>query len=63
MELGRSASGQSRLLQEVTGLIRAQENRQLKTVGTVFVSQLGIAGLVEGEVSVAPLMRRPADRA
>jgi hypothetical protein len=31
-------SGLSRLLQEVTGLIRAQENRQLKTVGIVFVS-------------------------
>jgi hypothetical protein len=48
MELGRRASSDSALLEEVSGLIRAQENRQLMTVGTTSVSQLGTAGLVAG---------------
>jgi hypothetical protein len=48
MELGRRASSDSSLLEEVSGMIRAQENRQLMTVGTTSVSQLGTAGLVAG---------------
>lgn len=48
MELGRRASSDPALLQEVSGMIRAQENRQLMTVGTTSVSQLGIAGLIAG---------------
>jgi hypothetical protein len=36
------------LLQEVSGMIRAQKNRQLMTVGTTSVSQLGAAGLIAG---------------
>jgi hypothetical protein len=47
MELGRRASSDPALLQEVSG-IRAQENRQLMTVGTTSVSQLGAAGLIAG---------------
>jgi hypothetical protein len=46
MELGRRASSDSALLEEVSGMIRAQENRQLMTVGTTSVSQLGTAGLI-----------------
>jgi hypothetical protein len=48
MELGRRASSDPSLLQEVSGMIRAQENRQLMTVGTTSVSQLGAAGLIAG---------------
>ena len=48
MELGRRASGDPALLQEVSGMIRARENRQLMTVGTTSVSQLGTAGLIAG---------------
>jgi hypothetical protein len=48
MELGRRASSDPVLLQEVSGMIRAQENRQLMTVGTTSVSQLGTAGLIAG---------------
>lgn len=48
MELGRRASSDPALLQEVSGMIRAQENRQLITVGTTSVSQLGTAGLIAG---------------
>ena len=48
MELGRRASSDPALLQEVSGMIRAQENRQLVTVGTTSVSQLGTAGLIAG---------------
>lgn len=48
MELGRRASSDPALLQEVSGMIRAQENRQLMTVGTTSVSQLGTAGLIAG---------------
>ncbi len=48
MELGRRASSDPALLQEVSGMIRAQENRQLMTVGTTSVSQLGAAGLIAG---------------
>jgi hypothetical protein len=48
MELGRRASGDPALLQEVSGMIRARENRQLMTVGTTSVSQLGAAGLIAG---------------
>lgn len=48
MELGRRASGDTALLQEVADMIRAAENAQLMTVGTTSVSQLGVAGLVAG---------------
>jgi hypothetical protein len=48
MELGRRASSDPALLQEVSGMVRAQENRQLMTVGTTSVSQLGTAGLIAG---------------
>jgi hypothetical protein len=48
MELGRRASSDPALLQEVSGMIRARENRQLMTVGTASVSQLGTAGLIAG---------------
>jgi hypothetical protein len=48
MELGRRASGDTALLQEVADMIRAPENKRLMTVGTTSVSQLGAAGLVAG---------------
>ena len=48
MELGRRASSDPALLQEVADMIRAPENRQLITVGTTSISQLGTAGLVAG---------------
>ena len=48
MELGRRASSDQALLQEVSGMIRAEENKQLMTVGTTSVSQLGTAGLIAG---------------
>jgi hypothetical protein len=48
MELGRRASGDMALLQEVADLIRAPENRRLMTVGSTSISQLGTAGLVAG---------------
>ena len=48
MELGRRASSDPPLLQEVSGMIRSPENRQLITVGTTSVSQLGTAGLIAG---------------
>lgn len=48
MELGRRASSDTGLLQEVSGMIRAPENRRLMTVGTTSVSQLGTAGLIAG---------------
>jgi hypothetical protein len=46
MELGRRASGDAVLLQEITEMIRAPENRRLMTVGSTSISQLGAAGLV-----------------
>src|ERR1700733_10154420 len=46
MELGRRASRDAVLLQEVAGMIRAPENGRLMTVGTTSISQLGTAGLV-----------------
>jgi hypothetical protein len=48
MELGRRASRDPALLQEVADMIRAPENTNLMTVGTTSVSQLGVAGLVAG---------------
>ncbi len=48
MELGRRASSDTALLQEVADMIRAPENKRLMTVGTTSVSQLGAAGLVAG---------------
>jgi hypothetical protein len=48
MELGRRASGDTALLEEVADMIRAPENRRLVTVGTASISQLGTAGLVAG---------------
>jgi hypothetical protein len=48
MELGRRASSNEGLLQEVADMIRDAENRQLITVGATSVSQLGAAGLVAG---------------
>lgn len=48
MELGRRASTDTALLQEVADMIRAPENRRLMTVGTTSISQLGTAGLVAG---------------
>jgi len=47
-ELGRRASSDPALLQEVADMIRAPENRRLITVGTTSISQLGTAGLVAG---------------
>jgi hypothetical protein len=46
MELGRRASRDAVLLQEVAEMIRAPENRQLMTVGSTSISLLGTAGLV-----------------
>jgi hypothetical protein len=46
MELGRRASRDAKLLQEVAEMIRAPENRRLMTLGTTSISQLGTAGLV-----------------
>jgi hypothetical protein len=46
MELGRRASRDAKLLQEVADMIRAPENRRLMTVGTTSISQLETAGLV-----------------
>jgi hypothetical protein len=46
MELGRRASRDAVLLQEVAEMIRAPENRRLMTVGTTSISQLGTAGLI-----------------
>jgi hypothetical protein len=48
MELGRRASSDTVLLQEIADMIRAPENKRLMTVGTTSVSQLGVAGLVAG---------------
>jgi hypothetical protein len=48
MELGRRASIDPALLQEVSGLVRFQGNRRRMTVGVTSVSQLGTAGLVAG---------------
>jgi hypothetical protein len=48
MELGRRASSDTTLLQEVADMIRAPENRRLITVGSTSISQLGTAGLVAG---------------
>lgn len=48
MELGRRASGNTALLEEIADMIRAPENRRLVTVGTASISQLGTAGLVAG---------------
>ena len=48
MELGRRASSDTALLQEVADMIRAPENRRLMTVGSTSISQLGTAGLVAG---------------
>ena len=55
MELGRRASREAGLLQEVAEMIRAPENRRLMAVGTTSISQLGAAGLVAdgGETAVA----------
>jgi hypothetical protein len=46
MELGRRASRDPTLLQEVAEMIRAPENRRVMAVGTTSISQLGTAGLV-----------------
>jgi hypothetical protein len=48
VEMGRRASSDPALLQEVSGMVRAPENRQLITVGTTSVAQLGAAGLIAG---------------
>jgi hypothetical protein len=48
MELGRRASSDTALLEEVAEMIRTPENRRLITVGTASISQLGTAGLVAG---------------
>ena len=58
MELGRRASGDTTLLHEVAELIRAPENRQLITVGTTSISQLGTAGLVAGGGETALALAR-----
>jgi hypothetical protein len=58
MELGRRASGDTALLQEVADMIRAPENRRLMTVGTASVSQLGTAGLVAGGGETALALAR-----
>jgi hypothetical protein len=48
MELARRASTDVSLLNEVANIVRAPEYRQLRTVGTTSVAQLGTAGLVAG---------------
>jgi len=48
MELGRRASTDTALLQEVADMVRAPENKRLITIGTASISQLGAAGLVAG---------------
>jgi hypothetical protein len=48
MELGRRASSDPALLQEVAGMICDPGNRRLINVGTASISQLGTAGLGAG---------------
>ena len=48
MELGRRASSDTTLLEEVAEMIRAPDNRRLMTIGSTSISQLGTAGLVAG---------------
>jgi hypothetical protein len=48
MELGRRASSDPALLQQVAGMVRDPGNRRLITVGMTSVSVLGTAGLVAG---------------
>ena len=62
MELGRRASGDTALLQEVADMIRAPEHRRLTTVGTASVSQLGTAGLVAGGGETALALARELAR-
>ena len=56
MELGRRASSDTALLQQVADMIRDPENRQLIAVGTVSISQLGTAGLIAGGGKPAPTL-------
>ena len=58
MELGRRASSDQPLLEEVARMIRDPGNRQLITVGTVSVSQLGTAGLLAGGGTPAAALAR-----
>ena len=58
MELGRRASSDTALLQEVADMIRAPENRRLITIGTTSISQLGTAGLVAGGGETALALAR-----
>jgi hypothetical protein len=53
MELGRRASTDPSLLEEVARMIRAPGNRPQMTVGTISVSQLGVAGLIAGGSKLA----------
>jgi hypothetical protein len=48
LELGRRATGDTALLEEVAVMVRDPGNRRLITVGAVSVSQLGTAGLLAG---------------
>jgi hypothetical protein len=48
LELGRRASSDPALLQQVAAMVRDPENRRLIAVGTASVSQLGTAGLIAG---------------
>lgn len=58
MELGRRASDDTALLQQVAAMIRDPENRRLITIGTVSVAQLGTAGLVAGGGEAAAALGR-----
>jgi hypothetical protein len=48
MELGRRASSDTALLHQVADMVRDPENRRFIAMGTVSLSQLGMAGLVAG---------------
>jgi hypothetical protein len=58
MELGRRATGDSALLQQVAAMIRDPENRRRVTVGTASISQLGTAGLAVGGGEPAAALAR-----
>ena len=56
LQLGRRASADTALLQEVADMIRDPENRRLMTVGTASISQLGVAGLIAGGSELAAVL-------
>jgi hypothetical protein len=58
LELGRRASSDTALLQQVAAMISDPQNKRLIAVGTASVSQLGTAGLVAGGGEPAATLAR-----